>query len=62
LAAAGNEEKAIADLRYGTEINADTDARIYLKYIDWYGSYDIGLNGNANDDWQNLRVGFRIDG
>jgi iron complex outermembrane receptor protein len=62
VAAAGDEEKGIASLRYGAEIGADTDARVYLKYNDRDSSYATTLNDDANDDWQSLRGGFRVDG
>lgn len=61
VAGAGNEEKAFASLRYGTELGADTHGRIYVKYNDRDSSYAPELDDEAGDDWQALRAGFRLD-
>ena len=61
VAGAGNEEKAIAGLRYGAELNANTHGRFYLKFNERDSSYAPGLQDEAGDDWKSLRGGFRID-
>ncbi|RDH85105.1 MAG: TonB-dependent receptor [endosymbiont of Escarpia spicata] len=62
VAGAGNEERSFASLRYGAEVASDTHARFYLKYNDRDQSYASDLYGDAGDDWQSLRGGFRVDG
>lgn len=62
VAGAGNEEKAFASLRYGSEIGNGANARFYLKYNDRDSSYAPELDNDAGDDWQSLRGGFRMDG
>ncbi len=39
VAGTGNEEKAIAGLRYGAELNANTHGRVYLKFNKRDSSY-----------------------
>jgi len=62
---AGNEEKAFSSLRYGTELNKTTDARIYFKYNKRDSSYAVKSYSpnldDAGDDWKSLYAGFRID-
>jgi iron complex outermembrane receptor protein len=60
-AGAGNEETAFAGIRYGIETDNGITARIYMKYNDRDGSYAPDTGGDAGDDWQSLRGGFRID-
>ena len=61
VASAGNEEKVIAGLRYGAELNKNTHGRLYLKFNERDSSYAPGLDDEAGDDWKSLRGGFRID-
>lgn len=61
IAGAGNEEKVIAGLRYGAELNENTHGRVYLKFNERDSSYAPGLDDEAGDDWKSLRGGFRID-
>ncbi len=61
VAGAGNEEQAMASLRYGAKMNAYTQGRFYLKYNDRDSSYFPALDDQAGDAWQNLRGGFRLD-
>ena len=57
----GNEEKAFGALRYGGAIGDSTYLRGYVKYFD-RDNYTWETGGNAEDDWQFLQGGFRIDG
>ncbi|WP_276680434.1 TonB-dependent receptor plug domain-containing protein [Thalassolituus oleivorans] len=59
---AGNEEKVIAQLRHGIEVNKDVSARTYLKYADRESSYAPDIDDSANDDWKTRQAGFRVDG
>ena len=61
VAGSGNEERAIASLRYGTQLNDKVQGRAYLKYNNRDGSYYPALDDDAGDDWENLRGGFRLD-
>jgi len=58
----GNEEKAIAQLRYGTTLGDDVAARAYLKFADRDSSYSPDIDEDANDEWRSKRGGFRMDG
>jgi iron complex outermembrane receptor protein len=61
IAGAGNEEKVIAGLRYGADLNPETQGRLYVKYNDRDSSYAPAFMAQAQDDWRSLRGGFRID-
>ncbi len=59
---AGNEERGSGGLRYGAAMGNSTHARAYLTYRnhDSFGLHDTETD--ANDDWQSLHGGFRVDG
>jgi len=65
VAGAGNEEKAFTSLRYGTELNETTDARVYFKYNKRDSSYAVKSYAptlkDAGDDWKSIHGGFRLD-
>ncbi|NOQ76573.1 MAG: TonB-dependent receptor [Methylococcaceae bacterium] len=54
-ALAGNEERGQLSIRYGGEINADTQYRVYAK------GFEKDAAENGVDDWRVGRVGFRMD-
>jgi len=54
-ALAGNEERGQLSLRYGGEINANTQYRVYAK------GFEKDEAENGVDDWRMGRVGFRVD-
>lgn len=59
---AGDEERVSGALRYGAAIGESTHARAYLTYRD---HDSLGLHGtetDANDDWESVHGGFRMDG
>ncbi len=58
----GTHDKIMTGLRYGAAIGEDTHGRVYVKYHkqNSYEVYDTGKD--ANDDWDSLRTGFRVDG
>ncbi len=62
VAGAGNQEKAFAGFRYGSELKPGTYGRFYLKYNDRDSNHAPLLSQDANDDWQAARAGFRLDG
>ena len=62
VAGGGNEEKAFATLRYGAALSDRVDGRVYLKYNNRGSFHAPLLGGDAGDDWQGLRTGFRVDG
>lgn len=58
----GNKERFQGGLRYGGEISQTTKGRSYLIYNN-RDSYDLySDNRSANDDWEVLQGGFRLDG
>ena len=56
---AGTEERGFAEGRYGGKFGDNTHYRIYGKYFD-REKFDDGA-GNAADDWDTGRGGFRLD-
>ena len=58
----GNEERFFSGLRYGTAIGENIHGRAYFTYHnkDSFELHQTG--GDASDDWDSLRTGFRIDG
>ncbi len=58
----GTHDQVLTGLRYGTAIGEDTHGRAYIKYHkqDSFELHDTGKD--ANDDWDSLRTGFRLDG
>jgi len=61
-AGAGNEERGIASVRYGSELTDGIHGRAYLKHNLRDESYTTETNGGAGDEWHAMRGGFRIDG
>ena len=67
----GNEERGFATFRYGGKLGEQTHYRIFGKGFDRDGTAASGLlpggpsgggrGADANDDWDGLRGGFRID-
>jgi iron complex outermembrane receptor protein len=60
VAGAGTEEQGFTTLRYGGQFNEDTFYRAYVKYFN-RDSQDFIGGGDAADDWQVGRSGFRLD-
>ena len=56
----GNEDKLLADIRYGIETDDSLQARIFAKYAKRDSLITID-GDDADDDWDLLRGGFRID-
>src|SRR3989440_8801701 len=56
----GTEERAAEGARYGGKIGNSSYYRIYTKYFDWRPSYDV-TGKRANDGWDAVRSGFRMD-
>ncbi len=61
VAGGGNQEKSLASLRYGIEIEEDTFSRFYLKHNQRNSSYNPTLNSDTGDNWESIRAGFRVD-
>ncbi len=59
-AGAGTEEKVFGSARYGGNIGDKAHFRIFAKYFERDEGEDA-LGINANDDWDSLRGGFRLD-
>ena len=56
----GTEERMLTTVRYGGQIGNAAHYRTYLKYAD-HDHFDLASGKEANDDWDQLRGGFRID-
>jgi iron complex outermembrane receptor protein len=59
-AGGGNQEQGFGSFRYGTKLGKDTSARAYVK---GYSRSENTLltGGKANDDWNKVQGGFRMD-
>lgn len=57
----GSEEKGFAAVRYGGAVGDSGNYRAYVKYFNRDG-YDAIGGGEAADDWNAFRGGFRYDG
>jgi iron complex outermembrane receptor protein len=60
VAGAGTEDQGFTTLRYGGKFDDDTFYRAYVKYFN-RASQDFIGGGDAADEWQVGRSGFRID-
>src|SRR5215475_3149936 len=60
VAGGGTEERGFTTLRYGGKFDDDTYYRAYAKYFNRDSQEFIG-GGDAADDWQVGRTGFRMD-
>jgi iron complex outermembrane receptor protein len=60
VAGGGTEEQGFTTLRYGGQFDADSFYRAYVKYFN-RDSYEFMGGGDAHDDWQVGRAGFRFD-
>lgn len=59
---AGTHDQLLTGVRYGTAFGADTYGRVYIKYHK-QDSFKLHNTGeDANDDWESVRTGFRMDG
>ncbi len=58
----GSHENFLSGLRYGTAIGNDIHGRAYLTYKkqDSFSLHET--DEEANDDWESLQTGFRLDG
>ncbi len=61
-AGTGNQETLQGAARYGGKLNDTTDGRVYLTYNDRDSNTLSVRDSNANDSWQSLQGGFRVDG
>ncbi len=59
-AGGGTEEKGFGSVRYGGKSVEDTYYRVYAKYFD-RDNFVLSSGGNASDEWDCLRSGFRLD-
>jgi iron complex outermembrane receptor protein len=58
----GSHDQLLTGLRYGTALGDDSHGRAYLTYHK-QDSFELhGTGEDANDDWDSLRTGFRLDG
>ena len=56
----GTEERTAESARFGGKLGNSVYYRIYTKYFDWQPSYDV-TGKRANDGWDAVRGGFRVD-
>ncbi len=57
----GSEEKGFGAIRYGSPVGQNANYRAYVKYFNRDG-FDALDGGEAADDWNAFRGGFRYDG
>jgi len=57
---AGTYEKAFTSLRHGVKINETSFGRAYIK-ANKIGDYELKASGSADDEWEMLQSGGRID-
>jgi iron complex outermembrane receptor protein len=60
VAEGGTEERTAESVRYGGKLGNSAFYRIYSKYFDWEPSIDA-TGKTANDGWNAVRAGFRVD-
>jgi len=58
----GDKEQFLGGLRYGTKIGDTSHGRMYLTYNKTDSSQFHHNGEDANDQWDSLRGGFRLDG
>lgn len=58
----GTEDTLTTGVRYGTALSETTHARAYLSYHDSDSFTLYETKEDAQDEWDSLRGGFRIDG
>lgn len=57
----GSEEQGFGAMRYGGDLGANGNCRAYVKFFNRDGFENID-GGEAADDWNTFRGGFRYDG
>ena len=57
---AGNEERAIVELRYGDQLGDDAHYRVFGKFLQRDSFVDL-QGRDANDEWTSGHGGFRVD-
>lgn len=60
VAGAGTEDRVFGTFRYGGTLGEAADFRLYAKFFD-RDEGELESGGNARDDWQQGRLGFRSD-
>jgi len=60
--AGGNQDQLIGGLRYGVAMGESIHGRTYLTYHKQNSFERYETDKDANDDWDSLRGGFRLDG
>ena len=56
----GTQERDFASFRYGTKLGEDTTARAYVKGFNRASNTHVS-GDNANDSWDEVQGGFRLD-
>lgn len=59
-AGGGTEERAFGSMRYGGKLNGNIDYRAYIKY-NKRDNLKSSVGGDGNDEWENIRGGFKIN-
>ncbi|MEM8489474.1 MAG: TonB-dependent receptor [Pseudomonadota bacterium] len=59
-AALGSQERGTFSARWGGSLGERGDYRVFAKHFERESNRLLGL-GNADDDWRQARVGFRVD-
>ena len=56
----GNQERGFGSLRYGVKLGEETTARAYVKGFD-RNQNTLRSGGKADDNWDKVQGGFRLD-
>ena len=57
----GSEEERFGGFRYGGELGDHSSYRAYVKYFKRDSFHDPVKDADADDEWDGLRAGFRMD-
>jgi iron complex outermembrane receptor protein len=58
----GTHDQAMAGLRYGAALGENSHGRAYFSYHKQDSFELLETGADANDNWDSLRTGFRLDG
>lgn len=58
----GTSERFQGALRFGGEVSANTHGRVYIQYEDWDSNVLYRDDSDAQDNWDTVQAGFRLDG
>jgi len=60
-AGGGTMERGFGTARFGTQLGDSSSLRFFVKYLDRAGMDDLQTGQEANNGWNSIRGGFRLD-